>query len=96
MYEGPDCLWKKKASWPLPANAGYQPPTNANPKKAKVFRGSLPPHPAADHFINGLLKHLLYSSIQPASAVEWLSGVPGTGDRPEWGRHAVPNFNSGS
>ena len=38
---------------------GKSPPwpfsTNANPKKAKVFRGSLPPHPAADHFIHGLL-----------------------------------------
>ena len=32
--------------------------TNTNPKKAKVFRGSLPPHPAADHFIHGLLAFL--------------------------------------
>ena len=45
----------KSLPWPLPANAGEQQPTNANPKKAKVFRGSLPPHPAADHFIHGLL-----------------------------------------
>jgi hypothetical protein len=35
----------------------------ANLKKAKVFQGSQPPHPAADDFIHGLLEGCCLASL---------------------------------
>jgi hypothetical protein len=54
---------------PCPTGCGKSPPwpfsPKANLKKAKVFQGSQPPHPAADDFIHGLLTHLR-SGLRPS------------------------------
>jgi outer membrane protein assembly factor BamB len=59
MRQGTWARWRIRLPSVRLAGCGKSPPwpfsTKANLKKAKVFRGSQPPHPAADDFIYGLL-----------------------------------------
>ena len=61
---GSRCLWKK------PFKAFFH---EGESKKAEVFRGSLPPHPSVDHFMEGLLAilHEKPALPLPAAAFNW-------------------------
>ena len=66
--------------------------TNANPEKAEVFRGSLPPHPAADHFIHGLLrKPPAQAGGSSGQSPGSRPGLPRTSSISEPKQCAVPN-----